>query len=62
MASPYFLITYYEELKDLKDLVLIRGETLSGSITKNDSEKILKDFLTFYGQEDNYIQFVKTFN
>ncbi len=61
-ATPYFVLTFYSELQALKDIVLVRGETLSSSIAKPDAEKLLKNALAFYGQSDLFNQYVRPFN
>lgn len=62
LASPYFMITYYKELQELKGLVLIRGESLSSSIAKEDSVALLNNFIRFYTHEEHYEEFVSKFN
>ena len=62
MAAPYFILTFFEELLEKKQLVLMRGDIIDYKIDKIEGKNLYKEMIKFYLNEDLYSQFVYNFN
>lgn len=62
MAAPYFILTFFEELLEKKQLVLMRGDIIDYKIDKMEGKNLYKEMIKFYLNEDLYSQFVYNFN
>lgn len=61
-ANPYFILTFFEELKEKKNLVLLRGDIMDMKITKEEARMVTKDLFKFYMNEELYFKYVYSFN
>ena len=52
-ASPYLVITLFDELKFSKGVILIRGDVM-GDLTVDESHRLLQMTKDFFGQEHLY--------
>lgn len=59
-ATPYLVVTMFDELVFKKGVALVRGDII-GDLSKKDSEIIFQMTKQFYTNENNY-QHVRTFN
>lgn len=62
LSSPYFILTFFEELKQQKGLVLLRGDIIDTKITREEGKRLLKELLKFYLTEELYFEYVYKFN
>ena len=61
-SNPYFVFTFFEELKDTKNLVLARGDIIDQRVARAEARDLVKNLLSFYLNGDLYEKFVVPFN
>lgn len=61
-ATPYFVLTIFDELVHQKNLILIRGDIVDNLITKAEASSLLTGFLSYYIESGLYDDFVMKFN
>ncbi|PHJ18526.1 atp synthase mitochondrial f1 complex assembly factor 1 [Cystoisospora suis] len=62
-ASPFLVVTFYDELMKEKDLVLIKGDILRGGyLSKDEATHLISLLLMFYGGDLNLNRWVLEFN
>lgn len=61
-ATPYFVLTLFDELILQKGLVLIRGDIIDNLITKTEADNLLASFLSYYVESGLYDEYVFRFN
>jgi ATP synthase F1 complex assembly factor 1 len=61
-ASPYFTVSYYTELAESKDLVLIRGDVVfTSKLTDSEAKWLIETAQSFYLNDARY-KLVERFN
>lgn len=62
LAEPYFVSTFYEELLEMKGLVLVRGSPIEERVTPKEAKTILGLTISFYMTPTLFTDHVYTFN
>lgn len=55
-------MTFFEELKEKKDIILARGDIVNQAITRTESKDLVKNLLMFYLNNDLFDKYVYNFN
>ena len=61
-ASPYFVLTLFEELVATKNLVLIRGDVLDMKISDSEAKFVMEQLLQTYLNPELYTELAYKFN
>lgn len=63
LAEPYFVMTFYEELLQNKNLALLRGDIInSNGISQREAQGVTSLMISFYMTEGLFNDFVYPFN
>ena len=62
LSAPTLLFVFFEELIKDKDLALVRGDLVDGSLTLQEAHKLYQEMIMFYMTPDLYSKFIYTFN
>ncbi len=61
-ATPYFILTLFDELLFQKELVLIRGDVVNFKITKEEAKDLMLQTLNNFTQMALYEKYILPFN
>lgn len=62
LANPTLLFVFFEELITTKNLVLVRGDLVDGSLVQSEANEIYQQMIMYYMNPDLYNDYVYRFN